>query len=531
MDTDTDLLLGPLLRRVDGSSASIWVETSRPCRVTVRAASADTFCVDRRHYAIVVVRDLPAQPVTYDVRLDGEVVWPPSEGPGADFPAPAIDAGAAGRGRTVIVAGSCLNAAPHDAHYDADPADHPAAVGPDALRRFAETAAAGDRPLPDALVLVGDQVYADADPTRPDVAPSRDFASHAALYRTAWSEPAVRWLLSSVPSAMIWDDHEVIDDWNISADWVADTHAEPDWDDRVTGALGAYWVHQHLGNLPVEDLESDALLAELRSVDDGWPVLRRHALDWDEGTTGTVGTRWSHHRRIGEVDVVVVDSRNGRVLDGERWMNDEAERAWLEARVREAGGRHVVIASSVPMLLPAGVHRLERWNSALCDGAWGRRAAARSERIRRDIDLEHWAAFPRSFDWLEDLLLEVAGSADPPRSITLLSGDVHFAYTAPATHDGRPIATQVVTSPLRNRITPKQERQLRLGTSRLIAWLGAALLRTVPGRRARLRWELADGPVFGNNLAVLDAGEDMQASVLVASVSGTGLDEAFRRSI
>ncbi|MGW1633884.1 hypothetical protein, partial [Streptomyces anthocyanicus] len=30
----------------------------------------------------------------------------------------------------------------------------------------------------------------------------------------------VRWLLSTVPSCMIFDDHDVIDDWNTSAAWL-----------------------------------------------------------------------------------------------------------------------------------------------------------------------------------------------------------------------------------------------------------------------------------------------------------------------
>ena len=87
--------------------------------------------------------------------------------------------------------------------------------------------------LPRALVLLGDQIYAhklpfdtlefirsrrDADePPGEEVA---SFSEYARLYRDSWSDPAIRWLLSTVPSAMIFDDHEVSDDWNISEAWV-----------------------------------------------------------------------------------------------------------------------------------------------------------------------------------------------------------------------------------------------------------------------------------------------------------------------
>jgi len=87
--------------------------------------------------------------------------------------------------------------------------------------------------LPQALVLLGDQIYAHKPPfdtldfvrSRRDTndAPGEvvaDFEEYARLYQDAWGDPAIRWLLSTVPSAMIFDDHEVGDDWNVSAAWV-----------------------------------------------------------------------------------------------------------------------------------------------------------------------------------------------------------------------------------------------------------------------------------------------------------------------
>ena len=83
---------------------------------------------------------------------------------------------------------------------------------------------------PDALLLLGDQVYADevspetaayirsrrntAEPPGEEIA---NFEEYTRLYRESWSDPDIRWLLSTVPSTMIFDDHDVRDDWNISA--------------------------------------------------------------------------------------------------------------------------------------------------------------------------------------------------------------------------------------------------------------------------------------------------------------------------
>ena len=56
-------------------------------------------------------------------------------------------------------------------------------------------------------------------PPRTEVA---DFEEYTRLYRESWSEPTIRWLLSTLPSSMIFDDHDVRDDWNASHAWRLD---------------------------------------------------------------------------------------------------------------------------------------------------------------------------------------------------------------------------------------------------------------------------------------------------------------------
>lgn len=517
-----ELLLGPLLRWSDGQRATVWVEASAPCTVGVLGSSGDTFTISGRHYALVVVEDLrddpPAGGTPYTVELDGTEVWPP---PGTDLPPSTLRRPS---DPLRVLMGSCLNAAPHEAPYDLDHRRDPAAVGPDALRDVAERCAADPASLPDLLLLLGDQVYADADPTGQLSGPLATFAQNADLYRRAWGEPAIRWLLSCVPSSMVWDDHEVVDDWNTSQRWLDDVRSLPDWEERLAASVAAYWVHQHLGNLSPEELAADDVLAAVRRSEDGWDVLREAALAW----TGTAGPgtdhHFSHHRRVGGVDVVMVDARCGRVLtEGDRWMNGPAERAWLERRLRDADGRHLVVGTSVPFLLPPGLHPIERWDEAVADGRWGRWAARRAEGMRRAIDLEHWSAFGRSFDWLERILVEESRRPDGPRSVTVVSGDVHFAYVAPATADPSGSAApihQVVTSPVRNRIEPRHRRQVRLAASPLGRALGAVLGATVRTPRPLLRWRLDPGPLFGNNTATLVLGDT--AGVDIDLVDGPG---------
>ena len=60
-------------------------------------------------------------------------------------------------------------------------------------------------------------------------------------------------------------------------------------------------------------------------------------------------------------------------------MVDAAEWEWI---TESASGdwEHVVLATSLPLLLPRGIHALEAWNEAVCDGAWGKRLARLGER-------------------------------------------------------------------------------------------------------------------------------------------------------
>ena len=78
------LVLGPLLRYVGETEATIWVETERACEVEVLGHQARTFEVAGHHYALVVIGDLvPGTEYEYQVALDGAVRWPE---PDSEFP-------------------------------------------------------------------------------------------------------------------------------------------------------------------------------------------------------------------------------------------------------------------------------------------------------------------------------------------------------------------------------------------------------------------------------------------------------------
>ncbi|SEC36014.1 alkaline phosphatase D family protein [Streptomyces sp. PAN_FS17] len=513
-----ELRLGPLLRYVDGSTATVWVEASRPCAVRVRGADgsggeARTFQVAGHHYALVTVTGLtPGTTTPYEVHLDGTGVWPL---PGSPFPPSVIRTPADGD-PVRLAFGSCRWAAP--------PADEKDPVGPDALDTLAARMAADpDGERPDVLVLLGDQVYADetskatrrwlaarrdlSDPPGNEVA---DYEEYTRLYYESWLDPEVRWLLSTVPSCMIFDDHDVIDDWNTSAAWLADMRATPWWRERLLSGLMSYWVHQHLGNLSPAELAADPLFAAVREAPDGTDELRSFACKAD---ADPASVRWSYRRDFGRVRLLMVDTRAARVLDEEaRSMLDPGEARWLREQALDAPGSydHLLIGTSLPWLLPHLVHDAEAWNAALCRGERGERWARFGEDLRRRADLEHWAAFPSSFDALTELIAEAGSGPDAPATVCVLSGDVHHAYIAepawPAGTGPDARVLQLTCSPVHNAIPLAIRLGFRFGWSGLARVLGRRFAGHGWCPKPPIDWRRTGGPWFGNQLMTLTLG-------------------------
>ena len=521
------LVLGPLLRYVGETEATIWVETDRPCQVEILGHAARTFEVAGCHYALVAVDGLrPGGEYPYQVALDGTVRWPAPEPAFGPSVLRTLDPGGPQR----LAFGSCRIAELPAPRRRAR--RHGREHGADAMAGLAHGLAGKPRESwPAALLLIGDQVYADAagpatrrfisgrrDPARPPGYQVADFEEYCVLYREAWSEPAVRWLLSVIPTVMIFDDHDVHDDWNSSAAWRREFRALPWWQPAITGAFMSYWIYQHLGNLSPAELAKDDVWRQVQAGGDAAPVLRDVAARADARQEGI---RWSVRRDFGRVRVVVIDSRSRRVVDDDRHrlMVDAAEWQWVTES--SAGDfDHLVLATSLPLLLPYGIHFLEAWNEAVCAGAWGKRLRLAGERLRQRVDLEHWASLRASFAAFEDLLTEVAGglapggrgtpgggSAQPPASVTVISGDIHHNYLAavdlPGAAPGGTAVYQAVCSPIHNLLPQVLRLGHRLVTSRPGELITRAAARLAGAGTPRLRWRVTGGPWYTNMLAEL----------------------------
>jgi phosphodiesterase/alkaline phosphatase D-like protein len=510
------LVLGPVLRHVGETTASVWVQTDSAATVSVLGSEARTFEVSGHHFALVPVSGLtPDSRTPYQVEIDGERVWPPSTSP---FPPSLIRTRGPESDRSNrIIFGSCRYPKATDPRLAAE-------LGIDALDAYAaRMTKRAPEDWPDALLLLGDQVYADelSPRNRRRIAGRRDrhpdwpddeivgFDEYVGLYRDAWTDPEIRWLMSTVPTAMIFDDHDVRDDWNTSARWREEMRAMPWWRDRIRSALASYWVYQHIGNVPTADLTSNPDYRKIMEHEgDTWPLLVELADRADAEGDGAKGVRFSFRWDLGHSRFLVIDSRNGRILeDGQHLMLGDSEFSWIEEQVQAPGRvEHLVLGTSIPWLLPHAIGELETVNEiAAGRPGWRGRLA---ETIRQAADLEHWPAFRTSFDRLTAMIIRAA--AGGPATVSVLSGDVHHSYAARADlpPDARARVHQLTCSPVHNTMHWFIKPGFRLGWSRIARRLAERWAAGVGAPPTPVSWERVTGPLFGNMIATLDIDGD-----------------------
>ena len=258
------LILGPLLRHVGENEAVFWVETDEPCEVEVLGTSERTFRVCGHHYALVCAerpRAVQLARVRGEARRRDGLARAGRRAPSErlqDLPegAPAADA-------VRLVPGG---RAPHAAatrcarmRTSAAARSTPSTRSPSGCRRgharsgrtCCSCSATRSTPTRSRRPRCRSSRRA-ATWTSPRAGACSTSRSTPSSTRRAGPTPMIRWLFSTVPSSMIFDDHDVHDDWNVSEKWLEEMRKTDWWGEHCIGALMSYWVYQHLGNLTPE---------------------------------------------------------------------------------------------------------------------------------------------------------------------------------------------------------------------------------------------------------------------------------------
>ena len=269
-------------------------------------------------------------------------------------------------------------------------------------------------------------------------------------------------LLAHVQTLMIFDDHDVTDDWNLSAQWEATAYGHP-FSRRIIGnALIAYLLCQGWGNRPdafAEVLdEVDALVAAPDAKDRLDPVRQDALVNrllafncWDY----TLDT---------DPAVIVIDTRT------RRWRNRRVPghpsglmdwESLTELQVNLIDKKAAVIVSAAPMFGVKLIEVVQRIATYIG--------------LALAVDAENWMAHRGA----ASAMLNIFRHSRTPGNYVVLSGDVHysFVYDVEVRYSDRvPHIWQITSSGIKNEFP-----------TRLLDWLDR-LNRWLYSPRSPLNW-------------------------------------------
>lgn len=248
------------------------------------------------------------------------------------------------------------------------------------------------------LMLGGDQVYADSmwetlstmkawSKLSFDEANAAPFSAamqaelaefYFDLYTDRWAQPEVAAALATIPTIMMWDDHDIVDGWG---SYLVERQGCQVFDGLWKNARHAFLVFQQ---------HSDGKTLE-------------NALSAEQG--------FSFAYQVGSVAILAIDMRSERtikqVLTLEHWSKIYA---WMESL---KGVEHLLLMSSIPVVYP-GFDTVER-----VLGMW-----PGQQELEDDLR-DHWNSRPHKGERLRLIHRLLTLAQDKGIRPTIISGDVH----------------------------------------------------------------------------------------------------------
>jgi len=312
------------------------------------------------------------------------------------------------------------------------------------MEKLSEFFRTGDFPAPLMQSILGSGVDLpkpfDADEKKQKLKERAEGASKCLVtLKQLWEAlPKVRRGLANVPTYMMFDDHDVTDDWYLNPMWRDRVLTNPLGRTIVRNALVAYALFQGWGNDPLKFESGD----HKKLLDESTKLFPPDTVGPDETAGNTIDTLLGFHLRdINDVPpvtwhysvkgsrhlLVALDNRTRRSFVSRIGppgnLSERALKDQLPAGPLEAGLEVLVLVAPLPVIGPPALDEfvaplVYRVFDAKARNDLDKFAGPRAMAGTNPDAIEAWAFDPLAFEALLKRL-------EPYRRVVILSGDVH----------------------------------------------------------------------------------------------------------
>lgn len=245
----------------------------------------------------------------------------------------------------------------------------------------------------------------------------------------------VRRLMAHLPVAMMFDDHDITDDWNLTAEWEKTAYEHP-FSRRIIGnAMMGYLLFQGFGNAPEKVQKLMPLCQQALSQ----PGSEAH----DECINSLLKFSEWHYSWPTQPPLLVLDTRTQRWRSEISIEKPSGLMDWesiTELQQQLLGHQAVLLVSPAPVF---GVKLIETIQRIFT--SFGKPLM---------VDAENWMTHPGS----AYALLNLFRHPKTPRNFVILSGDVHYSFVfqvALKHKQQSPSIWQITSSGLKNEFPHK----------------------------------------------------------------------------
>jgi len=245
----------------------------------------------------------------------------------------------------------------------------------------------------------------------------------------------VRRALAHVRVYMIFDDHDITDDWNLTRGWEEAVYGNVFAKRIVGNALLGYWLCQGWGNDPnkLQPLFESCYGFFTEKGILQHDVLIQHLLDWEH---------W-HYSLETSPKLVVLDTRTQRWRSESSLSKPSGLMDWealSDLQQELIGQKAVILVSAAPIF---GVKLIEAIQRIFT--FFGRALT---------VDAENWMAHKGT----ASVMLNIFRNRKTPPNFVILSGDVHYSFVYDITlrfRHNSPNITQITSSGIKNEFPDK----------------------------------------------------------------------------